>query len=159
MSIWKIAGAAMIVACAAAASVSAEEQTLEFRLVTKQVSGSVMEVPNVEGRSIAAGRHAGVAVFEDGRIAYKDYVVMIDAGQSDGSYNGYSTYTFQNGDSLTLRFTGGWDKQRNGGDYEVLSGTGVFENASGTGRFDALEEPWEGASLYQGSFTLTLAGS
>ncbi len=31
MSIWKIAGAAMIVACAAAASVSAEEQTLNTK--------------------------------------------------------------------------------------------------------------------------------
>lgn len=159
MSMWKTACAAMIVACAAAGSVAAEEQTLNFRLVTKKISGSVMEVPNVEGRSVAAGKHAGVAVFEDGRIAYKNYVVMIDAGKTEGSYSGYSTYTFQNGDSLTLKFTGGWGGQRSGGDYEVLSGTGAFENATGTGRFDALEEPWEGANLYQGSFTLTLAGS
>ena len=159
MSMWKTACATIVVACAAATSVAAEEQTLKFRLVTKQISGTVVEAPNVEGRSLAAGKHAGVAVFEDGRIAYKDYVVMIDAGETEGSYSGYSTYTFRNGDSLTLRFTGGWGGERSGGDYEVLSGTGAFEKASGTGRFDALEEPWEGANLYQGIFTLTLAGS
>lgn len=159
MSIWKTAGAAVLVACVAAGSVAAEEQTLKFRLVTAKISGSVMQVANVEGRTVSAGQYVGVAVFEDGRIAYKDYVLMMDAGKKEGSYSGYSTYTFQNGDSLTLKFTGGWGQERNGGDYEVLSGTGGFKGASGTGRFDALKEPWDGANLYEGSFTLTLAGS
>ena len=159
MSIWKTAGAAMIAACVVAGSAAAEEQTLKFRLVTKKVSGPVMQVANVEGRSVGAGEYVGVAVFEDGRIAYKDYVAMVDAGKGEGSYSGYSTYTFQNGDSITLKFSGGWNKDGSGGDYEVLSGTGAYKDASGTGRFDALKEPWEGANLYEGSFTLTLAGS
>lgn len=159
MSIWKIASAATIVACVAAGSVAAEEQTLKFRLVTKQISGPMMEVANVEGRSIGAGQYVGVAVFEDGRIAYKDFVTMVDAGKKEGSFSGYSTYTFQNGDSLTLKFTGGWGQESNGGDYEVLSGTGAFKGANGTGRFDALKEPWDGADLFEGSFKLTLAGS
>ena len=159
MSIWKTASAAVVVACLAAGSVAAEEQTLKFRLVTKQLSGSFMEVANVEGRTVSAGQYVGVAVFEDGRIAYKDFVLMIDGGKEEGSYSGYSTYTFQNGDSLTLRFTGGWSPDGEGGDYKFLSGTGAFKGASGTGRFDALKEPWDGANLYEGSFTLTLAGS
>jgi len=158
MSIWKIAGAATVVACMAAGSVAAEEQTLNFRLLTKKISGAVLQVANVEGRSVGAGEYVGVAVFEDGRIAYKEFVSMLDAGKAEGSFSGYSTYTFQNGDSLTLKFIGGWGQKRNGGDYEVLSGTGAFKGASGIGRFDALKEPWEGASLYEGSFTLTLAG-
>ncbi len=158
MSVWKIAGAATIVACLAAGSVAAEEQTLKFRLLTKKISGDVLQVANVEGRSVGAGQYVGVAVFEDGRIAYKEFVSMTDAGKAEGSYSGYSTYTFQNGDSLTLKFIGGWGEKRNGGDYEVLSGTGAFKGASGTGRFDALKEPWDGASLFEGSFTLTLSG-
>jgi len=159
MSMWKIASAATIAACMAVGSVAAEEQTLNFRLVTKQLKGSFMEAANVEGRSVGAGQYVGVAVFEDGRIAYKDFVMMMDAGRKDGSYSGYSTYTFQNGDSLTLKFTGGWDQKRAGGDYEVLSGSGAFKGASGTGRFDALKEPWDGANLYEGSVSITLAGS
>jgi len=159
MSKWKIASAAVAAACLAAGSVAAEEQTLKFRLLTKKVSGAVMEVANVDGRTVGAGEYVGVAVFEDGRIAYKEFVSMMDAGKAEGSYSGYSTYTFQNGDSLTLKFIGGWGQKRNGGDYEVLSGTGAFKGASGTGRFDALKEPWDGANLYEGSFTLTLAGS
>ncbi len=159
MSIWKIAGAAIVAACLAAGSVAAEEQTLNFRLVTKKISGTVMPVANVEGRSLSAGEYAGVAVFEDGRIAYKNYVIMMDIGKEEGSYSGYSTYTFQNGDSLTLKFIGGWGGERNGGDYEVLSGTGAFEGATGGGGFDALKEPWADANLFEGQFVLTLAGS
>ncbi len=159
MSVWKIAGAAAFVACMAGGSVAAEEQTLSFRLVTKKISGPVLQAANVEGRAVSAGDYVGVAVFEDGRIAYKEFVLIMDAGSAEGSYSGYSTYTFQNGESLTLKFVGGWDQKREGGDYQVLSGTGTFKGATGTGRFDALKEPWDGASLYEGSFTLTLAGN
>ena len=84
---------------------------------------------------------------------------MSDGSDEEGSYSGYSTYTFQDGDSLTLKFTGGWSAEGDGGDYEVLSGTGVFKGASGTGRFDAVEEPWDDANLFDGSFTLKLAGN
>lgn len=159
MCMWKIASAAAVAACLAVGSVAAEEQTLNFRLVTKKISGAVMQVANVEGRTVSAGDYAGVAVFEDGRIAYKEFVLMMDAAKAEGSYSGYSTYTFQNGDSLTLKFTGGWDEKRDGGDYEVLLGVGAFKGASGTGSFDALKEPWAGANLYEGTFKLTLPGS
>ena len=159
MSVWKNTSAATIAVCVAAGSVAAEEQTLKFKLVTKQISSSVMEVVNVEGRTVGAGQYAGVALFEDGRIAYKDFVNIADGDKNEGSYSGYSTYTFRNGDSLTLKFTGEWGQKRNGGDYVVLSGTGAFKGASGTGSFDALKEPWAGASLFEGKFTLTLAGS
>ena len=155
----KAAGAAAALTLITALPVMAGEQTLKFRLVTKQLSGSYLEVANVEGRSVGAGEYAGVAVFDDGRIAYKNFVLTTDGSDAEGSYAGYSTYTFQNGDSLTLRFTGGWGPQGDAGDYEVLSGTGTFTDAKGTGHFAAVDEPWDGAELYEGSFTITLPGS
>ncbi len=159
MSNWTIAGAASLAACLLAGSVAAEEKTLNFRLVTTMKSGAVLPAANVEGRSIGAGDYVGVAVFEDGRVAFKEFVMMMDAAKAEGSYSGYSTYTFPNGDSLTLKFVGGWGEKRSGGDYEVLSGTGTYEGATGTGRFDALKENWDGANLFEGSFVLKLAGS
>jgi hypothetical protein len=156
---WKAAGVAAAAAFIAAGSVAAAEQTLEFRLVTKRLGGSSMEVANVEGRSVGAGEYAGVAVFDDGRIAYKDFVLMSDGTNEGGSYSGYSTYTFQDGDSLTLKFTGGWGPKGDAGDYVVLSGTGAFAAATGTGHFEAVDEPWDGANLYDGSFKITLPGS
>ena len=127
--------------------------------MTTKISGAVLPAANVEGRSIGAGDYVGVAVFDDGRIAFKKFVMMMEAAKAEGSYSGYSTYTFQNGDSLTLKFVGGWGEKRDGGDYEVLSGTGAFKGATGTGGFEALEENWDGANLYEGSFKLTLPGS
>jgi hypothetical protein len=155
----KIAAVAAALTLLAAGSVAAKEQTLKFRLITKQLSGSFMGVANVEGRSVGAGEYAGVAVFDDGRIAYKDFVLMSDGTNEGGSYSGYSTYTFQDGDSLTLKFTGGWGPKGDAGDYEVLSGTGAFAAATGTGHFEAVDEPWDGANLYDGSFKITLPGS
>jgi hypothetical protein len=159
VAIWKITSAAAVVAFLAAGPVAAEQQTLKFRLVTKQVSGDALQVANVEGRSVGAGRYVGVAVFEDGRIAYKDFVAMNDGDANQGTYSGYSTYTFQDGDSLTLKFTGGWGAEGDRGDYLVLSGTGAYKGATGTGHFEAVKEPWDGADLYEGSFNLTVPSS
>ena len=133
-----------------------EEQTLKFRLITTEVDGASFEAPGEAGHELSTWRSVGVAVFEDGRIAYKSFVVTIDSAGETGNYSGYSTYTFENGDALTLSFTGGWGENGEGGDYEVISGTGAFEGATGTGRFDGVDDPWEDAYLSEGSFTLNL---
>jgi len=154
MSVWKLAGAAGVVACLMAGSAAAEEQTLRFRMVVAPTEVVYSEIANVPGHSVGAGEAVGIAVFEDGRIAFKNFVISTDGSSDAGSYRGYSTYTFQNGDSLNLKFTGGWTAEGEKGDYEVLSGTGAFEGATGTGHFESIDEAWEGANLLEGSFTL-----
>ena len=148
-------GLIAIVSAFASGGVAAEEETLKFRLVTRMVDGTFIEASNIEGRSVGAGKYAGVAVFEDGRLANKEFVLSMDNRGPEGTYVGYSTYTFENGDSLTLSFTGGWGESGAGGDYVVLSGTGAYEGATGSGRFDAVEVSWDSAELYDGSITVT----
>jgi hypothetical protein len=137
----------------------AEQITLPFRLVTQQVSQTTLDAAADPGRTIRVSQNVGTAVFEDGRIAHKTFVLRGDNGQDSGDFTGYSTYVFQNGDSLNLKFVGGWSSERVGGDYEVLSGTGAFEGATGTGKFDFVDTGWEGAELYDGQFTLDMPGS
>lgn len=153
-----IEAAALAAAMVVGSAAMAEEQTLKFKLVTHKVSGPYLQAANVEGHGVGAGEYVGVATFEDGRIAFKEFVLVSDGSDIEGTYSGYSTYTFQNGDSLTLRFTGGWNSKGDGGDYDVLSGTGAFKGATGNGRFDAVEEAWDNANLYDCSWTLTLNG-
>ena len=99
----------------------------------------------------------GVATFEDGRIAHKRFVDVSDDTAQAGTFKGYSTYTFQAGNSLTLSYTGGWDDKGAKGLYQVISGTGAYEGATGTGEFErAVEEPWDEAMLWDVSFQLTL---
>lgn len=134
----------------------AEEQTLRFKLVTQRL-GTPSELPEIGGHKVLAGEYMGVAVFEDGRVAYKRFVEMGDDTAEAGTFNGYSTYTFEKDGSLTLSYTGEWDAKGFTGAYKVLSGTGTFTGATGTGSFKGLDEPWDQASMLEGSFTLTLA--
>ena len=140
---------------AADGTVAAEEETLKFRFVTVDIDKAAFNAPNIEGHSVVARHSAGVATFEDGRIAFKDYVISVDNRGREGDFIGYSTYTFSDGDSMTFRFTGGWGADGLSGDYELVSGTGAYEGATGTGHFDAVKNPWDNASLYDGSFTIT----
>ena len=88
------------------------------------------------------------------RHRIKDFVIAEDGTEEAGTASGYSTYTFENGDSLTARFTFEWSPTGAAGDYQVLSGTGAFEGATGTGHFEGAQEAWKDADLLEGSFTL-----
>ncbi len=133
----------------------AEQQTLKFRLITTTINEAVFNAANIEGYSVSAQQEAGAAVFEDGRVAFKEFVIGVDSRGDTGDFVGYSTYTFANGDSMTFRFTGGWGAEGMGGDHELVSGAGAYQGAVGTGRFDAVDDPWDNAGLFDGSFTIT----
>ena len=157
----KLAGAAGLVACLAAGSAAAEEQTLRFRLVVSFTGVAMSENPGVPGHMVGAGEAVGVAVFEDGRIAFKNFVISTDETEEARRASGYSTYTFENGDSLNLKFSYNWTAAEGGkGEYELLSGTGAYKGATGTGHFEDVEEPWgPGTDLLEGSFTLDVPAS
>jgi hypothetical protein len=54
----------------AAGAVSAEEQTLRFKLVVSFTSNAEMQLASVPDRALAAHEALGVAYFEDGRVAF-----------------------------------------------------------------------------------------
>ena len=151
-----LAATSSLMFLAPTAPAAAEEQTLHCKLVTHRLDAPAA-LPEIAGHSVDAGQYMGVATCDDGRIAYKRFVVTSDGAGQSGSFKGYSTYTFENNDALTLSFTGTWDASGERGDYTLVSGTGKFAGATGTGSFKALDEPWEEANLYDISFKLTLA--
>src|SRR5262245_14953906 len=67
------------------------------------------------------------------------------------------TFTHQNGDSLTMSYTGGWKGNGFDGEYKILSVVGAYAGASGTGAFKSVEEPWQEAAMADVTFKLTLA--
>lgn len=138
---------------------AAAEVTLKFQLVITDTSATLLPVANVDGRTIGAHDAVGVAVFEDGRLAFKRFVYTDDGTEAAGTISGYSTYTFENGDSLTASFVADWGASGLGGTYDVLSGTGAYKGATGTGTFGTTTFPWEGANLLDGTFTLEVPGS
>jgi hypothetical protein len=135
----------------------AQEQTLKGRLVVTQPTGTSTALPSYGGHTFNANKYSGVAVFEDGRVAYKQYIESSDDTEAGGDFKGYSIYTFQNGDSLTMSYTGGWKGNGFTGEYKVLSGTGAYAGASGTGAFKSVDEPWQDASMADVTLKLTHA--
>ena len=138
------------------ANAKADEHALNFRLITHRIEMKVVEAPDAEGHTLGTGNFKGVAVFEDGRIADKTFVLSFDATNGAGTGIGYSTYAFLDGSSITARFEYKDEADVSTGQYTVLGGAGQYEGAKGTGWFKQVEEPWDGASLFDGGFELTL---
>ena len=130
----------------------AGEQHLEFKLVTRWVNPTVLEAANIEGQTMSASKAVGVAYFKDGRVASKDFIVTLDLRNGSGPYKGYSTYTFEDGSTITASFTGERKAGESHGIYTIVSGTGIYANATGTGSFDSVPTKFKDTILYDGKF-------
>jgi hypothetical protein len=147
-----VCGASMLFTSSA---VFAGEQVLEFKLVTKGTDLKVVQAANIDGRAVGAGNLFGVAFFKDGRVAAKDFVGVSDTLKGEGKYWGYSTYTFEDGSSITASYVAEAKDGKFHGDYSILSGTGLYDKATGTGTFDGLPTKWkDGATLFDGKFNI-----
>ncbi len=109
----------------------------------------VFEAANIDGQALSAGHYVGIAYFTDGRIAVKNYIATADTLKGSGSLRGYSTYTFNDGSSITASYTGEVKGGVRSGTYTIVSGTGAFD-----GTFSGVPSPFKGAFLYDGKFVV-----
>lgn len=152
-------GTALSIVCGVA---SAGEQTLECKLYIAQsldhISTYTVESAN---STLESMRRGGLCVFADGSIADKQFVISTNVREdgSAGDSVGVSVYTLESGDSLTLSFSGGWDKGPFTGEYAVMSGTGAFQGATGTGTINGVDSPWKSTSVVDIRIEVMTAGN
>jgi hypothetical protein len=131
----------------------AAEQNLEFKFVVMPTDLKVVQASNIDGQVLSVGKYFGAAFFTDGRVAVKDFIGAGDLKNGLGPVKGYSTYTFEDGSSITASYVGEFKATGAHGDYTILSGTGQYDKATGTGSWDALPTKWtDGAVLLNGQF-------
>ena len=105
-----------------------------------------------------ASKAVGVAFFKDGRVASKDFIITADFRNGSGPFKGYSTYTFEDGSTITASFTGERKPGEAHGIYTIVSGTGTYADATGTGSFDSVPTKFKDAILYNGKFDVKTPG-
>jgi len=131
----------------------AGEKSLEFQLVTKAIDPKSIEVPNIENQTITQGKAFGVAVFKDGRTAIKDFVFVSDLNKGIGTSFGYSTYTFDDGSSITAKWA--LEPKSGHGEYANLSGTGAYAGAAGSGTFERAPSQFKNVGFYNVRLKIT----
>ena len=138
-------GAAVLFA--ASMPVLAGEQVIEFRYVIHPLEVKTFEAPNIQGQTMVMGKVFGVVAFKDGRVGTKDFIYQAELLNGDGPIHGFSTYRFEDGSSITASFAGEIKGGQRHGVYAILSGTGLYANATGTGTFESLPSKLEGATI------------
>ena len=92
------------------------EKVITLKLVTK-----LLEMKDGEARFF------GATFTPDGRAGIKEYTFRPAEGA------GQSTYSWDDGSSITATFKTASEKGHYTGEYTILSGTGAYNGASGTG--------------------------
>lgn len=136
---------------------AAGQKTLEFKLIVQTTDWHSIDVPNVTNQAIGQGHAFGVAIFKDGRIGVKDFAFSTDYNKNGTSTSyGYSTYTFDDGSSITARFSDeAVPNKPEHGVYKILSGTGAYAGATGSGTYDSVKSPFKNNDIYSVKLIIT----
>ncbi len=113
--------------------------------------------PPSANATLLAQRYVATCHFEDGRVADKQFVGVqrVVGDGSTGTMLGYSTYSLNDKDSITLSFDGGWGSSGFNGDYTVVAGSGSFENAKGNGSFKSAKNSIPNTNVFDVTINLS----
>ena len=145
----------------------ATADTLNFKFFNHAMKVEVVPIPDVEGHHVRLVQREGVWIFENGELAWFKGVFYADLIKGAGSFEQYSTITFQDGSTITA-FNKGRSEATPAGlqtgtktTGEIIHGTGRFQGIKGTVSISSKMLPPEkgepvGKSIGEGTYVYTL---
>jgi hypothetical protein len=113
--------------------VNAED--VEYQIVNYTVGVNFIPVPDVEKHAIGTYERRGVAIFKNGETAAYHSRGTWDHIDENGTWQGYSTLTFEDGSTIIAKGSGNISKES--GKSSTL--TGKSEYIKGTGKYEGIK--------------------
>lgn len=142
-------------------------ETLTYKFFFPTTQREMLPIGDVDGHGVGLIVRQGAVFLENGEMAWGKAVVLFDMIKGAGSFDQYSTLTFQDGSTIITRTKGTTEATPAGVPTEakwtgeIIKGTGRFEGIKGTGASRAKQLPPEkgelgGKALGEGTLTYTL---
>jgi hypothetical protein len=119
----------------------ATAETLNFKSFNHVTKQETVPIPDVEGHIFRLQVREGVAVFENGELAWHKSTYFYNYVKGAGPGESYGTYTFLDGSTITSHSIGVIEATSAGvpaaakWTTEIIHGTGRFQGIKGTARF------------------------
>ena len=116
----------------------ATAETLNFKGFNHVTKMEMVPIADVEGHSVGLAVREGVTILENGELAWVKAVNMGDFIKGAGTFDMYSTFTFQDGSIIITRTKGKVEATPTGVSSdakwtgEIIHGTGRFQGIKGT---------------------------
>ncbi len=145
----------------------ATAETLNFKFFIHVTKQEMVPIADVEGHVIGITVREGVAVFENGELAWFKVSLIRDLIKGAGTFDKYVTCTFLDGSAFTAHMKGTVEASPQGVPLaakaagDIIHGTGRFQGIKGTGTISAKVLPPEkgelaGKSLGEATLVYTL---
>ena len=116
----------------------ATAETLKFRFFNHAVKAEIFPIPDVEGHFIVPNIREGAIILENGELGWLKAILINDLIRGTGPIDMYSTFTFQDGSTITIHSKGTLEAASQGApsvvkfDGDIIHGTVRFQGIKGT---------------------------
>jgi hypothetical protein len=146
----------------------ATAETLAFKSFTHVTKAEMIPIADAEGHVISLMVREGAAVFQNGDWAWYTDANVRDLIKGTGTADGYTTYKFMDGSTITVHRKGKIETTPQGVSSsawtgDIVHGTGRFQEIKGTMTMSTKILPPEkgepgGKAYSEGTFVYTLPG-
>jgi len=116
----------------------ARAETLKLRYFSHVTKTEFFPIADVEGHFVVPNIREGAIILENGELGWVKITLVNDMIRGAGSSDAYSTYTFQDGSTITTHSKGKIEATPQGVplaakfDGDIVHGTGRFQGIKGT---------------------------